>query len=86
MQNGWDEEMDKDGTKRGKRLYPLLLVLMAFLLPETSRAKEELFSYHFADEREGAEALFSNETYIRNLNQNDLDFRLQKKESTTEET
>lgn len=46
---------------------------------------DALYSYRFADAKEGVELLLSNEDYINGFNQQDLDFRLQKKGGTVEE-
>ncbi len=47
--------------------------------------EDALYPYRFADAKEGVELLFSNEDYINGFNQQDLDFRLQKKGGTLEE-
>lgn len=48
-------------------------------------SEEKIFTYTFADKAEAADLLLSNRNYYDNLNQLDLDFRVQKKGATLAE-
>ncbi len=57
---------------------------MALLLP-ACLAEPTALGYRFADANEAAGLLLSNRDYYDNLNQNDLNYRLQKLDATLEE-
>lgn len=64
----------------------MLIVLMCVLLAlPAALAEDNLFHYRYADAAEAAELLLSNRDYYDNLNQRDLDFRMQKTGATLEE-
>ena len=67
-----------------KRLMVLILVC-SMLVMTAAMAENVIFTYRFADAEEAATLLLSNRTYYENLNQMDLDFRMQKKGATLEE-
>lgn len=73
------------GTRRlaGALLLCLLLTLAAAC--GGSGAGEAQLSYRFADKDEAAELLLSNRDYFENLNQSNLDYRMQKKDAALEE-
>lgn len=50
-----------------------------------NESKEVKFAYRFADREEGISLLLGNTEYYNNLNQNDMDYRVQKKGATFEE-
>jgi hypothetical protein len=54
------------------------------LIQENDESNIEL-NYHFADAEEAANLLLSNRVYYENMNQNDLNFRMQKLNATLEE-
>lgn len=63
---------------------------IATMVEETVLAKQEQnqsaqLSFRFADAKEGADFLTGNTDYLNRLNQNDLDYRMQKKDATLEE-
>ena len=69
--------------KRKTCLMAPFIACLFLALPVSARSP--LFRYHFADAQEGLSCLLSHEAYFGAFNQNDLDFRLQKKGSTLEE-
>ena len=67
-----------------KRFLTLLLTF-AVLLALPASAEGGKFAYRIADAGEAAELPLSNRDYYENLNQNDLNFRMQKTGATLEE-
>ena len=65
-----------------KRLL-ILLICVLLALPATL-AEGGTFQYRYADASEAAELLLSNRHYYDNLNQADLNFRMQKLDATLE--
>lgn len=65
-----------------KRLFALLLVLALTCAPALA---EPIFGYRFADATEAAQLRLANREYFENLNQLDLNFRMQKLDATLEE-
>ncbi len=63
----------------------LLIVLMCVLLTLPAALAEGAFQYRFVDANEAAELLLSNRNYHENMNQEDLNFRMQKLDATLEE-
>lgn len=63
----------------------LLIVLMYVLLTLPAALAEGAFQYRFVDANEAAELLLSNRNYHENMNQEDLNFRMQKLDATLEE-
>ena len=64
----------------------LLLVLLCLCLPvSVAMAEGGMVGYRFVDADEAAEMLLANREYYANMNQIDLDFRMQKKGATLEE-
>ncbi|MBQ3304977.1 MAG: hypothetical protein IJH03_10630, partial [Clostridia bacterium] len=66
-----------------KKTFALLLIL-SLLLP-AALAESSTLGYRLADADEAARLLLSNRDYYDNLNQNDLNFRMQKLDATLEE-
>ena len=64
-----------------------LLLLLCFTLLNTAACFAEggIFSHRFVDSEEAAQLLLSNRNYYDNLTQNDLNFRMQKLDTTLEE-
>lgn len=52
---------------------------------ELSEKSSSLIKYHFASKNEGRELLLSNKEYFKKFNQNDLDYKMQKKGATMDE-
>jgi len=52
---------------------------------ETDYSEENEISYRFADVEEAANLILSNQAYYENMNQNDIDYRLQRVNGTVEE-
>lgn len=67
-----------------RKLAALMLILALLVLP-VANAEGGAFSYRFADAGEAAELLLSNRAYYEGLNQNDLNYRMQKPDATLEE-
>ena len=65
-----------------KRLF-IFWGLILFILP-CAFAQGEI-AYRFAEREEGVELLLSNSAYYESFTQNDLDYRVQKKDATLEE-
>ena len=64
----------------------LLLVLLCLCLPvSVAMAEGGMVGYRFVDADEAAEMLLANREYYANMNQIDLDFRMQKKGATLAE-
>ncbi len=68
-----------------KRTVILLIFLSIILMAGICSAEDKFFSYRFTDADEAAELLLSNRSYYENMNQNDLNFRMQKKDAALEE-
>lgn len=69
-----------------KAYFALLLALLLVVLPGCAQKEQKTdIPVRFATQSEGQELLLSNEAYLEGLNQNDLNYRLQKKDGTLEE-
>ena len=66
-----------------RKLAAMLICGLFALAP--ALAEEVTFNYRFADAGEAAELLLSNRAYYERMNQNDLNFRVQKLDATLEE-
>ena len=62
-----------------------MICIFLLLITAVCFADEDTFSYRFADSEEAAELLLENRDYYENLTQNDLNFRMQKLDSTLAE-
>lgn len=73
--------------KRTQQAYfALLLAIALVVLPGCAQKEQKTdIPVRFAAQSEGQELLLGNEAYLEGLNQNDLSFRLQKKDGTLEE-
>lgn len=67
-----------------RKLLCILLALALGLAP-AALCEGAIFGYRFADAAEASSLLLSNRDYYENLNQNDLNFRMQKLGATLEE-
>lgn len=76
---------------KGEKMKPkwtglcLSLILFAMILAVGLSEGEDRLGFRFADAKEAAELLLSNRDYYDNLNQMDLDYRMQKKGATLAE-
>ena len=61
------------------------MLICALLALAPALAEDVMFNYRFADAEEAAELLLSNRAYYENMNQIDLNFRMQKFDATLEE-
>lgn len=71
-----------------KRIFVLIAILclgMSLLTACETKTPQSAISYRFADREEAAELLLAERDYYENLNQNDLNYRLQKPDATLEE-
>lgn len=73
-------------NKTMKKLISVALVLCTILLCACSVAKNTSeIRYRYASREEGQELLLSNQAYYDEFSQNDLEYKLQKKDATMEE-
>ena len=70
----------------------MLLTAVMFLVscagthePDNSGENTDLLNYRIADKAEGAEMMLSNDAYYDGMTQNDLDFKMQKKQASIDE-
>ena len=77
----------KRNTNIGKRLTAFLLVSVMIILCGCGNAqvKTSELSHRYASKDEGAELLLDNKEYYDGFSQNDLDYRMQKKNASMEE-
>ena len=71
-----------------KRSIVLIMLCVSAVLLMTSCGKsgeDQLLDYRFADHQEGAELMLGNEAYYDGFSQNELDYKMQKKDATMEE-
>ena len=75
-----------------KRIYIISLMITAMMLAlfsitscGKSTVKSEQITHSYASKEEGAELMLSNKEYYDGFSQNDLDFKMQKKDATMEE-
>lgn len=69
-----------------KACLALFMAMLLVLLPGCAQKEQKThIPVRFAAQSEGRELLLSNEAYLEGMNQNDLNFRLQKKDGTQEE-
>ena len=66
-----------------RKLTAMMICVLIALAP--ALAEDVMFDYRFADAGEAAELLLSNRAYYENMNQNDLNYRVQKLDATLEE-
>lgn len=68
-----------------KKIMFVLLLSIYIVTAHAIHAEDTFFSYRFADAEEAAEMLLANRDYYENLTQNDLNYRMQKRDATLTE-